>query len=61
MPDLMTQLREIGHQLDAVGLTNASDKARALLRRRKELAHRMEANRAKGLSHQRRERDQRAK
>jgi hypothetical protein len=61
MSDLMTQLRAVGHQLDTVDPGANPEKARALLRRRKELARKLQSNRENGFSHRRRERDVRAK
>lgn len=53
------QLIAIGHELDAVDPGANPDKARALLRRRRELRHKTEQARDRAVKYQARERDQR--
>jgi hypothetical protein len=59
MSDVLDQLTQVGNDLDVVDIDANPDKARALLRRRKELTHQMERNRENGFSHRRRVKDQR--
>jgi hypothetical protein len=56
MNDLLVRMCVVSAALDSVDVGADPEKARALLRRRKELAKKMEKNRTKGFSHRRRER-----
>jgi hypothetical protein len=61
MNDLITQMCQVSAALDAIDQGANPEKARALLRRRKELSRKLESNRERGFSHRRRERDALAK
>ena len=58
MSDLVAELVAVGRELDHVDITLNPDRARALLRRRKEIKHKLNQARQRGEAFRQREQNQ---
>jgi hypothetical protein len=58
MSDLVAELVAVGRELDHIDITLNPDRARALLRRRKEIEHKLQENRQRGETFRQREQNQ---